>query len=593
MKINWKAVVLCTVGVFFFAFFSIMLFASVDVPKAGALITLPPTPIGPGQLNLKPETPNYSYLPWQWFVNYVVPEEVIINASKTPIIVNGPPVPYGIFLDNFNHAESFSSATIKAQILGLNTNGGVIHTESLKCQTWPLGTIPIVNSSTYPYTYNKVYCTGWIDPSRVSGTPLVGSQVLQVNFKIEGCALPTDPTCSSKRELANFSVPILVSEGFPSISITAPVGGEQMVYGGNNFKVQWTISGASQLNSPGYKIDLLQNGQILGYLLKTGSSTPASYYTDSTLWNFSWAPGTYTPYSTGYLTAATTNGSFALKATLTDGLSVVSTYTTPLFSVTGLPSKPDLVVSSITQSPTSATVSSTINFDITVMNQGTATAPTSTMVKSFDGTVFTTVTSTVSALAPGQSATFRTTTPPGYFTIGSHVLSATVDSTNIVTESNEANNIKRYSFQVYAPGTDLIIYYLSISPFSPTTSTPITVYATVKNQGIVAAPTSSLLFVGATGGYGGTTFTVPPIGAGGSYYYQYTLPLRKIAGAYSAYAQADIGSQIVESNETNNTKQVPFTVLAENSEPSISNLASMLDSARAMLQELRSLVGGQ
>lgn len=194
-----------------FAFVLVGIFLGSELQIARGDSMAPGDYIDPGQVKLNPGTLNYGSGAAKW---YLWDFSTVSVSVPGRIIINGFPTRYDFVLRNFNRVESFSSTTVTTQIIGLA--GGRVSTNPLSCETWPSGIIPIVNSSTYPYYYNEVYCAGIIDNS---GTPK-DAQILQANFKIEGCALPIDPTCSSKRELVNFSVPVLVSRSGPDLFVS-------------------------------------------------------------------------------------------------------------------------------------------------------------------------------------------------------------------------------------------------------------------------------------------------------------------------------------------------------------------------------------
>lgn len=107
---------------------------------------------------------------------------------------------------------------------------------------------------------------------------------------------------------------------------------------------------------------------------------------------------------------------------------------------------PDLVVTSLTWSPTTVTAGSSVVFKITVQNNGTTTAPSGIPVSiRFNNAGGASVTgSTATTLAPGA---WTTVTLPAYTVSGtSRVVRAAVDSgdtseTGSVPESNGANNV--------------------------------------------------------------------------------------------------------------------------------------------------------
>jgi hypothetical protein len=112
-------------------------------------------------------------------------------------------------------------------------------------------------------------------------------------------------------------------------------------------------------------------------------------------------------------------------------------------------------------------------------------------------------------------------------------------------------------FQVFgtaAPNPDLVVTSVDWSPAQPTASTPITLSATVKNNGSAAAPAGSLNFL-LDGSVVGTA-NVQALAAGASA--PVTADIGTHAeGNYTAAAVADPADAIAEQNEDNNTLQAP------------------------------------
>jgi len=114
-------------------------------------------------------------------------------------------------------------------------------------------------------------------------------------------------------------------------------------------------------------------------------------------------------------------------------------------TVTGPVARPDLVVDNIMYTPTNPTVGSTVTFQVTVRNQGTASAGSFTVrlqgVASYQD-------ATVSSLAAGASTT-RTFTLP--LSTSPETFTATADVNGQVTESDEANNQRQVTITAAVP----------------------------------------------------------------------------------------------------------------------------------------------
>ncbi len=110
-------------------------------------------------------------------------------------------------------------------------------------------------------------------------------------------------------------------------------------------------------------------------------------------------------------------------------------------------------------------------------------------------------------------------------------------------------------FQVFgtaAPNPDLVVTSVDWTPANPTETTPITLSATVKNNGTAAAPASSLNFL--LGGSVAGTAAVGALAAGASATVTANAGTRA-QGNYTVAAVADPTNAVVEQNDTNNTLQ--------------------------------------
>ncbi|TCC27199.1 CARDB domain-containing protein [Kribbella speibonae] len=107
-------------------------------------------------------------------------------------------------------------------------------------------------------------------------------------------------------------------------------------------------------------------------------------------------------------------------------------------------------------------------------------------------------------------------------------------------------------FGTAAPNPDLVVTTVDWSPANPSESTPITLSATVKNNGSAAAPASSLNFL--LGGSVAGTASVQALAAGASATVTANAGTRA-QGNYTVAAVADPANTVVEQSDTNNTLQ--------------------------------------
>ncbi|MEU3608584.1 discoidin domain-containing protein [Streptomyces sp. NPDC035033] len=111
---------------------------------------------------------------------------------------------------------------------------------------------------------------------------------------------------------------------------------------------------------------------------------------------------------------------------------------------------------------------------------------------------------------------------------------------------------------VPAPNPDLRVTGLTVSPASPVESDPITVAATVRNDGTAAAPASGLAV--RLGGTKVATAAVGALAAGAQTTVTASIGARD-AGSYELSAVADEGGAVVEQNETDNTYTSPTALV--------------------------------
>jgi len=268
--------------------------------------------------------------------------------------------------------------------------------------------------------------------------------------------------------------------------------------------------------------------------------------------------------------------------------------TTP-FTVSAPIQLPDLVVSSLSVSPTSGLAGSSATVNLTVKNNGPGAAPSgtvcrirlasSTTIKASDPLLDT---FTVGSLSSGQTRTYsRTVTIPSGTATSSRYMGATANATSGVTnESDEGNNQRTTPFTVTSPVQlpDLVVSSLSVSPTNGLAGSSATVTLTVKNNGSGAAPSGTVCRIrlaSSTTIQGSDPlldeFTVGALSNGQSLTYTKTLtiPSGTAAGLRYMGATANATSGVTdETNEGNNQRTTPFTVSSQISPPAKPTLLS-------------------
>ncbi|MFE9888711.1 discoidin domain-containing protein [Streptomyces scopuliridis] len=111
-----------------------------------------------------------------------------------------------------------------------------------------------------------------------------------------------------------------------------------------------------------------------------------------------------------------------------------------------------------------------------------------------------------------------------------------------------------------APNPDLQVTAVGATPAAPVESDPITLSATVRNSGAVAAPASTVEFQ--LGGSKAATASVGALAAGASATVTADIGPRD-AGSYQLGAVADPANAIIEQNETNNSYTSPTALVVK------------------------------
>ncbi len=220
----------------------------------------------------------------------------------------------------------------------------------------------------------------------------------------------------------------------------------------------------------------------------------------------------------------------------------------------------DLVVNSIVLDPVSPNIGELVTVTVTVSNQGSIAADgfyvdfypdlTAPPILNQLGPEF----QYFSSLAAGASAALVDTFT--YTTGGAHSAYAQVDTTGLISETNETNN-------VFGPQTvnvsdvDLVIDSITYNPTSPQIGEIVTVTVAFSNQGTSDAGFfyvdwySDLLIAPVTFDDGDAFQSFSSLAAGASNSMATTFTYTT-EGTFSSYAQIDSFAQVAETDETNN-----------------------------------------
>ena len=208
---------------------------------------------------------------------------------------------------------------------------------------------------------------------------------------------------------------------------------------------------------------------------------------------------------------------------------------------------PDLVIQSITHTPTNPTIGSTVTFQVTVRNGGSASAGGFTVRLQGSGP---SQDQSVGSLGAGSSVT-RTFTLP--LSVSPETFTATADVFNQVAESDETNNTDTRVVTALSQA-DLVIQSITHSPTNPTIGSTVTFQVTVRNGGSASAGGFTVRLQGSGPSQDRSVGSLAP---GSQTNLTFTLPLSTSPETFTA--TADVFNQVSESDETNNASQVTVT----------------------------------
>jgi subtilase family serine protease len=246
-------------------------------------------------------------------------------------------------------------------------------------------------------------------------------------------------------------------------------------------------------------------------------------------------------------------------------------------AITVAPPGVDLVVQQEGVYPSSSVAGGTTQASASIYNQGNVTATSSNMGfylstnTTLDASDVLLYTATGSALSPNL-ASYRSSylTIPAGTTPGSYYILFAADPTGLVTETNEANNVRSVAFTVIAPSIDLSVSSAYVSPGTVAAGGSASASGYLYNQGNAPATPANLSFYLSTN----TTFDANDVLVGnqnsnsltgGNYvniYSTITVPAATASGTYYLLFVADPTNVVSETNENNNVAYTTLTVTA-------------------------------
>ncbi|MBF9141698.1 CARDB domain-containing protein [Hymenobacter properus] len=247
----------------------------------------------------------------------------------------------------------------------------------------------------------------------------------------------------------------------------------------------------------------------------------------------------------------------------------------------------DLTIQQAAVSPLTTAVGTPINMNCYIQNTGNAVSPSSSvgfylstnatldasdvlLTSQYGGALTTTY----------SSARYGTAAIPTGLTPGTYYILFVADYQNQVSETNETNNVASVAITVAPPGVDLVVQQESLYPYSGAAGSTVQASASIYNQGNVMATSSNMGFYLSTN----TTLDASDVllytatGSAlsanlASYRSGYlTIPAGTAPGTYYILFAADPTNLVSETNETNNVRSLPFTVLAPTIDLSVSSV---------------------
>ena len=175
----------------------------------------------------------------------------------------------------------------------------------------------------------------------------------------------------------------------------------------------------------------------------------------------------------------------------------------------------------------------------------------------------------VTWFVPGMASMSMTTRNDGFTPNypGARTAWALADSTNVVVENNEGNNIVQYPYAIVTGGEPDLAPTVSVTPDPTSVGATTTLRIDVNNAGSVAAGPFTLAGwrhrATAPGAVAPPQLTWPMIGLGIAATVSVTDTFTPdYAGSRTAWAFVDQGQAVVETNETNNIDGAAYTISA-------------------------------
>ena len=221
---------------------------------------------------------------------------------------------------------------------------------------------------------------------------------------------------------------------------------------------------------------------------------------------------------------------------------------------------PDLAVTSTSLSSTNPVQGNSIKLTYSVADISGAAAGATVARVLIDGKLY--ASNNIGALAAGGSSSISDTISTAGLTVGAHTITVVSDATNLVTESNEANNSATINFTVAAPPqSDLTISSAHTTAASVVHGSALGIAFTESNIGQVASGANWTGFYIDGKAAPVVQSLISAIGVNVSFNGTASISTAGLSiGTHTLTIGADIYNSVHESNETNNSLTISFKV---------------------------------
>jgi len=216
----------------------------------------------------------------------------------------------------------------------------------------------------------------------------------------------------------------------------------------------------------------------------------------------------------------------------------------------------DLIVQDITWSPTNPSIGETVTFTTTIKNQGNGSSSNTRVFFYLDGSTNHLTYKDIGGISAGATTTVSFT---WNVLSGSHTFKGIVDKDSLVPESDETNNEKTITCCATSL-SDLVVQDITWTPATSSIGETITFSVIIKNQGSGSSSNGNIFFYLDDSKTQFAYQSFNGIAAGYTTAVSFTWAAQ--GGMHSIKALVDKENIIPESDETNNEKNVTFSMVS-------------------------------